>query len=117
MSKHSVCREDELQIGHMRPFTVSGQKIVLYHLSDGFFATQAGCTHIFAPLARGKIIDDCKVQCPLHRARFNIRTGAVIDWANFPPGIQLLNAVRREKGLRIYEVQIKDGEIQVDIPV
>jgi 3-phenylpropionate/trans-cinnamate dioxygenase ferredoxin subunit len=68
-------------------------------------------------LARGKILDDCKVQCPLHRARFDIRTGAVLDWANFPPGIQLLNVVRGEKGLRIYEVQIKDGEVLVDIPV
>jgi len=116
MSKHSLCREDELQSGHMRPFTVSGQKIVLYRLSDGYFATQASCTHIFAPLARGKILDDCKVQCPLHRARFDIRTGAVVDWANFPPGIQLLNAVRREKGLRRYEVQIKDGEVLVDMP-
>jgi nitrite reductase/ring-hydroxylating ferredoxin subunit len=116
MALHSVCRVDELQIGRMQSFTVSGQKIVLYHLSDGFFATQANCTHIFAPLGRGKIIDDCKVQCPFHRARFDIRTGEVLDWANFPPGIQLLNAVRREKALRRFEVQLKDGAVQVNIP-
>jgi nitrite reductase/ring-hydroxylating ferredoxin subunit len=116
MPLHSVCRVDELQIGHMQSFTVSGQKIVLYHLSDGFFATQASCTHVFAPLGRGKIIDDCKVQCPFHRARFDIRTGEVVDWANFPPGIQILNAVRREKALRKFEVRLKDGEVQVNIP-
>ena len=116
MPLHSVCRADQLQVGHMQPFTVGGQKIVLYHLSDGFFATQGSCTHIFAPLARGKIIDDCKVQCPFHRARFDIRTGEVIDWANFPPGVQLLNVVRGEKALRTFKVQLKDGEVQVDIP-
>jgi 3-phenylpropionate/trans-cinnamate dioxygenase ferredoxin subunit len=100
----------------MKAFTVGAQKIVLYHLSDGFFATQANCTHLFAPLARGKIIDDCRVQCPFHRARFDIRTGKVIDWANFPPGVQLLNAVRGEKALRTFKVSIKVGDVQVDIP-
>lgn len=116
MPLHSVCRVDELQIGRMQPFTVGGQRIVLYHLTEGFFATQASCTHVFAPLARGKIIDDRKVQCPFHRARFDIRTGAVVEWANFPPGIQLLNVVRGQKALRTFEVQLKGDEVQVNIP-
>jgi nitrite reductase/ring-hydroxylating ferredoxin subunit len=116
MSIHSVCRSDALGIGQMKAFTVGDQKILLYHLTDGFFATQANCTHLFAPLSRGKIIADCKVQCPFHHARFDIRTGKVIDWANFPPGIQLLNAVRGEKALRTFEVSIKAGDVQVDIP-
>ena len=30
----------------------AGHKIVVYNLADGFFATQASCTHVFAPLAR-----------------------------------------------------------------
>jgi 3-phenylpropionate/trans-cinnamate dioxygenase ferredoxin subunit len=100
----------------MKAFTVGGEKIALYHLSDGFFATQANCTHIFAPLARGKIIEDSKVQCPLHRARFDIRTGKVLDWANFPPGIQLLNAVRGEKALRTFAVSVDAGDVTVNIP-
>lgn len=99
----------------MKVFTVGGEKIVLYRLSDGFFATQANCTHLFAPLARGKIIADCKVQCPFHHARFDIRTGKVIDWANFPPGIQLLNAVRGEKALRTFEVSVESGDVQVNV--
>ena len=116
MSLLSVCRSDEVGIGQMKTFTVDSQRIVLYHLTDGFFATQANCTHLFAPLARGKIIDDCKVQCPFHHARFDIRTGKVIDWANFPPGIQLLNAVRGEKALRTFKVSVNAGDVQVDIP-
>jgi 3-phenylpropionate/trans-cinnamate dioxygenase ferredoxin subunit len=91
MLTHLVCRSDELAIGQMKAFAVGGEKIVLYHLTDGFFATQASCTHVFAPLSRGKLIADSISQCPFHRARFDIRTGQVGDWANFPPGIQLLN--------------------------
>lgn len=116
MTWHTVCRSDELAVGEMKAFTVDKHKIVLYHLSDGFFATQASCTHTFAPLARGKLLEDCKVQCPLHRARFDIRTGAVLDWANFPPGIQLLNVVRGEKALQTYKVGIKAGQVRVNVP-
>lgn len=116
MPLHTVCRADDLKQGQMKAFAVAGENVLLYHLPTGFFATQSKCTHTFAPLARGKIIDDCQVQCPLHRARFDIRTGAVIEWANFPPGIQLLNAVRGEKALRSYKVSVKDGNLRVNIP-
>jgi 3-phenylpropionate/trans-cinnamate dioxygenase ferredoxin subunit len=55
------------------------------------------------------------VQCPFHKARFDIRTGEVIDWANFPPGIQLLNALRGEKALKTYKVSVRDGEVRVSV--
>ena len=100
----------------MKAFTVEGTKIVVYNLADGFFATQASCTHVFAPLAKGKICEGRMVQCPFHRARFDIRSGEVIDWANFPPGIQVLNVVRGEKALRTYKVSVKAGAVRVNIP-
>jgi len=115
MTLHTVCKTDDLPLGKMKAFSVGDENIVLYHLKDGFFATQANCTHVFAPLARGKIVDDCKVQCPFHRARFDIKTGAVIDWANFPPGIQLLNVVRGEKALKTYPVTVKAGDVRVKV--
>ena len=115
MKQHTVCGTDEIQKGQMKAFTVAGEKIVVYHLKDGFYATQANCTHVFTPLARGKIVDGCKVQCPFHHARFDIRTGEVIDWANFPPGIQLLNALRGEKALKTYKVSVRDGEVRVSV--
>jgi 3-phenylpropionate/trans-cinnamate dioxygenase ferredoxin subunit len=116
MPLHRVCRVDELAPGQMKAFSVAGENLLVYHLADGFFATQSKCTHMFAPLARGKIVDDCRVQCPLHRARFDIKTGEVVDWANFPPGIQLLNVVRGEKALRTYKVSVKGGEVRVNLP-
>jgi len=115
MKQHTVCRADEIRKGHMKAFTVGSEKIVVYHLQDGFYATQANCTHIFAPLVRGKILDGCRVQCPFHHARFDIRTGEVIDWANFPPGIQVLNVVRGEKALKTYKVSVRDGEVRVTV--
>jgi len=115
MKLHTLCRTDELPKGKMKAFTAGSEKIVLYHLDDGFYATQANCTHVFAPLAKGKILDGCNVQCPLHRARFDIKTGEVVDWANFPPGIQVLNFVRGEKSLKTYKVSVKDGDVRVSL--
>lgn len=115
MPLHTLCREDELPVGKMKTFSIAGERVLLYHLEDGFYATQATCTHTLGPLRLGKIVDGCKIECPLHRARFDIRSGEVIDWANFPPGIQLLNAVRGEKALKTWPVSVKDGSVQVKI--
>ena len=115
MALQTVCKTSDVAKGKMKAFSVAGRKLIVYHLEDGFYATDATCTHVFAPLAKGKIVDGCKVQCPFHRARFDIRTGEVIDWANFPIGIQLLNALRGEKALKTYKVSVRDGEVRVSV--
>ncbi len=115
MALHVVCKESELALGQMKSVVVGDSKVAVYHLKDGIYATQSNCTHVVANLTKGKIIDECKVQCPMHRAQFDIRTGEVIKWANFPPGIQLLNVVRGEKALKTYPVTVEDGEIKVEV--
>lgn len=115
MTMHKLCEENELPVGDMKVFKAGDTKLILYRLEDGFFATQHNCTHIFAPLSRGKIVEGCQVQCPFHRARFDIRTGEVKQWANFPPGVQLLNAVRGEKALKTYPVAVQDGNVMVTL--
>ena len=115
MTLHTVCTESELSEGDMTFVKIDNHKIAVYHLKDGFYATQSSCTHVFANLTKGKIVDGCKVECPLHRARFDIKTGEVVDWANFPPGIQALNIVRGEKSLATYPVSVENGEVKIDI--
>ena len=110
----AVCAEAEMAVGTIREFEVSGQAVLVYRLADGFYATQPRCTHLFMPLKKGKIIDGCKVQCPFHRAEFDIRTGEVACWANFPPGVQLLNVLRSEKALKTYPVNVVDGMVYVE---
>jgi len=51
----------------------------------------------------------------VHRARFEIRTGEVSEWANFPPGIQLLNVVRGEKALKTWPVTEKNDHLFVEM--
>ncbi len=115
MAFHPVCKQDDIPVGSSMAFSVEGKTVLVFHLQDGYFATQSNCTHLFLPLKKGKILDGCHLQCPFHRAEFDIRTGEVVKWANFPPGIQLVNTVRREKALETYAVKVMDGQVQVEL--
>jgi nitrite reductase/ring-hydroxylating ferredoxin subunit len=114
MALHTVCKEDEIPVGSFKACKAGSENILVFHLDDGFYATQASCTHIFAPLTRGKLVEGCRIQCPFHRAQFDVRSGEVIKWANFPPGVQLLNIVRGEKSLRTFATKVEEGQVLVD---
>ncbi|MFQ5588931.1 MAG: Rieske (2Fe-2S) protein [Nitrospiria bacterium] len=115
MALHPVCSKEEIPVNEKKAVKVNGEKVLVFHLEDGFYATQNRCTHLVAPLGKGKIVDGDKIQCPFHRARFDIRTGAVVDWANFPPGIQLLNVIRGEKSLKTYKVTVDAGKLMLEM--
>lgn len=115
MTWYTVANANDINMGQSRAVQAGSEKVLVYHLDDGFYATQSRCTHLFRSMESGRIVDGCKIQCPLHRARFDIRTGAVVDWANFPPGVQLLNAVRGEKALKTYPTRVDAGQLQVQI--
>ena len=107
-----LCQQQEMQIGDVRLCEgTSKGNILLYRLEDGFYATQERCTHLFKSLKKGKIVNGSEIQCPLHRARFNVKTGEVAEWACFPPGVQVLNVVRSEKALETYSLELKEEAV------
>jgi 3-phenylpropionate/trans-cinnamate dioxygenase ferredoxin subunit len=114
MALHAVCNEDDVPIGSLKACKAGKESILLFRLEDGFYATQSSCTHVLAPLRRGKIVEGCRIRCPFHRAEFDIRSGEVIEWANFPPGVQLLNFVRGEKALRTFATKVDGGRVFVE---
>ena len=116
MASHAVCKIDELPMGEKKLVQVGGETILVFHVPEGFFATEAKCPHIKAPLAKGKMVDACIVQCPFHRARFDVRTGQCVEWANWPPGlVQVLNAFRGERNLKTYGVKVEGDGVFVEL--
>lgn len=115
MNKLRVCDENAFAIGEKRLMKAGDKRFIVFRLADGYYATQQRCTHTFAPLQRGKILEGSRIECPLHRAEFDIRTGEVVRWAKFPPGIQLLNVARGEKALATYPMTIEDGVVYIDL--
>src|SRR5260370_12485458 len=78
---------------------VAGRSIALYDVDGVLFATDNICTHAYARLSDGWL-DGELIECPLHAARFDVRTGKALD----PPPTE---------DLKTYPVRAAAGEIQV----
>ena len=89
----------DLAEGEVIGVEIAGRSIALYDADGDVFATDNICTHAYACLSDGWL-DGEVIECPLHAARFDIRSGKVLD----PPATE---------DLKTYPVRIVDGEIQV----
>ncbi len=114
MNRYDIGASEDIPVGRFQAVKAGEQNLLVFHLEDGFYATQAHCTHVFAPLKGGKLVEEHQIRCPLHHARFDVRTGEVVEWACHPPGIiKAINAVRKEKALKTFPVSEEDGRLFV----
>jgi naphthalene 1,2-dioxygenase ferredoxin component len=91
----------DLAVGEVIGVEAGGQSIALYDCDGELFATDNICTHAYACLSDGWL-DGTTIECPLHAARFDVRTGKVLD----PPATE---------DLKTYPVRLIDGEILVKL--
>ena len=78
-----------------------GRRLALYRLDEGIFASTDTCPHHGSTLSHGCVVGGF-IECPVHYALFDIRTGA-------PDG-----AVTTRR-LRTLATKIEDGNIYVDV--
>jgi 3-phenylpropionate/trans-cinnamate dioxygenase ferredoxin component len=95
----TVARTGELEPGEMKQVRVGRKRIAIVNVDGEFFAIDDTCTHEEASLSEGELFDDI-VECPLHGAAFNVRTGEVEAFPAVVP-------------LETYELQVVGDEIQV----
>jgi nitrite reductase/ring-hydroxylating ferredoxin subunit len=81
---------------------VGGQRVALYRLSDGIHATSDACPHQGASLSQGCVVEGF-IECPLHFALFDIRTGA----AGGGP---------TTTSVRTYPAKVEQDSIYVELP-
>jgi 3-phenylpropionate/trans-cinnamate dioxygenase ferredoxin subunit len=75
--------------------------VALFKVAGDFYAIDDTCTHDKYSLADGYIEDEI-VECPLHTAKFSIRTGDVLS----PPAT---------KNLQTYPVKVELDVVYVDL--
>jgi 3-phenylpropionate/trans-cinnamate dioxygenase ferredoxin component len=73
-----VGKTGDLAPGEMKFVVVERERVVLANIDGSFYALRDVCGHRNAPLSRGKLIG-CLIECPLHFAQFDIRTGKLVD--------------------------------------
>jgi 3-phenylpropionate/trans-cinnamate dioxygenase ferredoxin subunit len=78
-----------------------GAEIAIYNVGGEFFATADVCSHDEASLADGELFGHV-VECPLHGARFDVRTGKPLSLPAVYP-------------VKTYEVRVVDDQLQVRV--
>ena len=68
---------DSLTSGKMVAIDVEGKPVCVARVGDEVFAVSNICTHAYAELTDGELDGDI-IECWLHGAQFDLRTGAVI---------------------------------------
>ncbi len=61
------------------------QRIAVFKLADGYYAIADECSHAEASLSEGNIVNECEVECPLHGAKFDIKTGKNLSFPAVVP--------------------------------
>ncbi|HXO03132.1 MAG TPA: non-heme iron oxygenase ferredoxin subunit [Stellaceae bacterium] len=74
----AVAKTADVPPGTMTFVAVERERIVLAHVDGAFYALRDVCGHRNAPLSRGRL-EGCIVECPLHFAQFDMRTGKYVD--------------------------------------
>ena len=89
--------------GQVHAVRVGSREIALYQLPGGEFrATDNICTHEYAQLSDGWL-ENGSIECPLHAARFDVRTGKAL-------------CAPAETDLQVFEVKVEGSELLVKIP-
>lgn len=77
-------------------------EIAVYVVDGAYYATSNICTHASALLTSG-FMDGCEIECPLHNARFDVRTGKVLT----SPA---------EMDLETFRTRVVDCHVEVLVP-
>jgi nitrite reductase/ring-hydroxylating ferredoxin subunit len=102
---------DWIEIATEREFDHTDRKLVdlggthqigLFKLPDGYYATSAWCSHQKATIMHGDL-EGYEIECPLHSARFDVRTGKNM----------CLPAVRP---IATYTIKVEAGKIYLKKP-
>lgn len=80
---------------------VEGTKILVCNVAGELFAIRNQCTHARVELTVGRMID-AEIECPVHGARFDVRSGAV-------------TCAPARRALQTYPVERVDGGLRIQV--
>lgn len=99
MPWHAVAPADNFEDDTPKIVQLGEARIAVFRLEGAFYAISDICTHEYALLSEG-FCEDGKVECPLHQACFDIRTGKALD----EPA---------EIDLETFPTRVEDGVVQL----
>ena len=121
MAGIEVAKAADVVEGAALAVRAAGRPILLSRVAGRLCAVENRCPHLGLPLARGRIVDGT-IRCPFHGSRFELCSGANLDWVNAVAGLPLpvwsrrLAALgRAPTALRTFTAEERDGAVYVEL--
>jgi 3-phenylpropionate/trans-cinnamate dioxygenase ferredoxin component len=99
MPLRRVCKQSEIGPGEVK--RIEDPPVAVFNVGGTLFAISDICTHAEASLSEGRV-DGKTVECPLHGACFDLRTGEALT----PPAVE---------PVQTFPVVVQEDEIYVEI--
>lgn len=97
----TVARVGEIGPGEVKRVEIGTEEIGIYNLDGEYYALSDVCSHAYAQLSEGEVYpEEGTVECPLHGAEFDIRTGKQLSFPAVSP-------------VATYELRINGEDIEV----
>jgi nitrite reductase/ring-hydroxylating ferredoxin subunit len=104
-----VASLSDLGAGQIMPVEVVGLKLLLTRVGGQVYAAARKCPHLRFNLCKGSL-EGAAVVCPLHKAKFDLATGAV----QRDPKLLFLN-MKAKNDLKVYPVRVLDNDVFVGV--
>ena len=99
MGWQRAAARDEVRAGEVLGVKLGETHVALVEIDGEVRAFADVCPHAFALLSQG-YLEGGEIECPLHAARFEIRTGRCL-------------AGPATEGIMVYEVKVEGGDVLV----
>jgi 3-phenylpropionate/trans-cinnamate dioxygenase ferredoxin subunit len=77
MDKIKTLKTSEISLNSSKVINLGDKQIALFNHEGEYYALDDMCSHAEASLSEGDVYD-CKVECPLHGAEFDLKTGDAV---------------------------------------
>ena len=91
----------EINENSVKTIHVGDKDISIFNVEGEFYAIDDMCSHAEASLAEGEVFD-CKIECPLHGAEFDLKTGEALT----PPA---------SKSVSCYQTSTDESSIYIEV--
>lgn len=97
-----VCSTEDIPKGTAISADIGGVEVAIVHAEDDrFYAVRDECSHAAVALSEGEV-EGCTLECWLHGARFDLRTGEPLSLPATEP-------------VPVYPVEVRDGDIYLAV--
>ncbi len=103
MARIAAIDVDAIRDGEAAKVEANGLDIAIFKVNGEFFALNDHCSHGNASMSEGYVEDDFTVECPLHSARFCLKSGEALCQPATDP-------------IAAYPIVIEGGKVYVELP-